>query len=95
MNANDIKKNLDDILPFVIKPQRYLGGEINSICKPSSSVDARIALVFPDLYEIGASNTGLSILYHVVNSNGRYAAERSFMPDFDMMKKMEEVMMPL
>jgi radical SAM family uncharacterized protein/radical SAM-linked protein len=90
-----LRTKLDSILPFVTKPQRYLGGEINSVVKDAATISARIAFVFPDLYEIGASNTGLSILYHVVNSNEKFAAERSYMPDFDMMKKMEENKIPL
>ena len=44
--------SLDDILPFVEKPSRYLGSEINTVKKDLKSVKLRFALGFPDLYEI-------------------------------------------
>ncbi len=76
--------SIDDILPLVEKPSRYLGTEINSIKKDLHSVALRIALVFPDLYEIGTSHFGLQILYHILNHHPEIAAERVFAPAVDM-----------
>jgi hypothetical protein len=58
-------KTIEDILPLVEKPSRYLGGEINQIKKDPDSVKLRFALAFPDLYEIGTSHFGMQILYHI------------------------------
>ena len=76
--------SIDDILPLVEKPSRYLGSEINSLKKDLHSVALRIALVFPDLYEIGTSHFGLQILYHILNGHPDIAAERVFAPGVDM-----------
>jgi hypothetical protein len=60
-------KSFQDILPLVERPSRYLGTEINSIKKDPDKVKLRVALVFPDLYEIGTSHFGLQILYDILN----------------------------
>ncbi len=83
------------ILPLVQKPQRYRGGEINAIVKDRGGLAASIALCFPDLYDIGMSNTGLSILYHCVNSDARFSAERVFMVDTDMRHQLVSRNLPL
>ena len=68
----------------VIHPSRYIGGEINSVRKDADSVDLKVALLYPDVYEVGFSHLGLQILYHVVNSRREYLAERAFMPWVDL-----------
>ncbi|MFC1799177.1 TIGR03960 family B12-binding radical SAM protein [Thermodesulfobacteriota bacterium] len=80
MSISDIQ----DILPLVERPSRYLGTEINSIHKNSDQVTLSIALAFPDLYEIGTSHFGLQILYHILNQQKDIAAERVFAPAADM-----------
>ncbi len=75
---------LDDLLPLVEKPSRYLGSEINTIKKDLNQAKLRFALAFPDLYEIGTSHFGMQILYHLLNSNPDIAAERVFAPALDM-----------
>ncbi len=77
-------KSIQDIFPFVERPSRYLGTEINSVKKDLLSVKLRFALVFPDLYEIGTSHFGLRILYDILNSQKNIAAERVFSPASDM-----------
>ncbi|MGD9174714.1 MAG: TIGR03960 family B12-binding radical SAM protein, partial [Desulfobacterales bacterium] len=77
-------KTIEDILPLVKKPSRYLGGEINQVKKDPTSVKLRFALAFPDLYEIGTSHFGMQILYHILNSHADIAAERVFAPGMDM-----------
>ena len=49
----------------------------------------RVALVFPDLYEIGMSHQGTRILYHLVNRRPDALAERSFAPWPDMAEAMK------
>jgi len=74
---------LDDVLPLVERPSRYLGNEINSIHKDPRNVRLRMALAFPDLYEIGTSHFGLQILYTLLNRQQQVAAERVFAPARD------------
>ena len=76
--------SLDDILPFVEKPSRYLGSEINIVRKDLGRVKLRFVLAFPDLYEIGTSHFGMQILYHILNADPDIAAERVFAPGVDM-----------
>jgi len=87
--------SLDDILPFVEKPSRYLGTEINATKKDLRRTRLRIALAFPDLYEIGTSHFGIQILYHILNAHSDIAAERVFAPAEDMAARLRETGRPL
>ncbi len=69
-----------DIIASIRRPSRYLGNERNIIVKDPEAVSMTFALAFPDLYEIGMSNLGLAILYHLLNSNDEISAERVFAP---------------
>ena len=42
----------DDILMKIEKPARYIGNEVNSVMKDKADVDIRLAMCFPDVYEI-------------------------------------------
>jgi len=75
---------LDSILHEVIKPARYTGGEWNSIIKDWDKTSIRIALAYPDIYEIGMSNIALPILYDLLNSQSDVLAERVYAPWVDM-----------
>lgn len=86
---------LDRILPRVVRPARYTGGEWNSITKDWDAIDVKIALAYPDLYEIGMSNLGLSILYNLVNRQPNALAERVYAPWVDMDAEMRKASIPL
>ncbi len=73
-----------DFIERVAKPARYLGGEYMSVVKRPEDVDVRIALAFPDVYDIGMSHLGTKILYALLNKHPRIAAERVFAPWIDM-----------
>ncbi len=88
-------KRLERILPRVQKPARYTGGEYNQILKDKSQVELRLAFCFPDTYEIGMSNLGLSILYHTMNSLDFVWCERVFAPWGDMYAEMKKAGIPL
>ena len=88
-------KRLERILPRVQKPARYTGGEYNQIIKDKASVDIRLAFCFPDTYEIGMSNLGMSILYHTMNSLDFVWCERVFAPWGDMYEEMNKAGLPL
>ncbi|VAX18417.1 FIG092679: Fe-S oxidoreductase [hydrothermal vent metagenome] len=77
------KERFGRILESVRRPSSYLGTELNSSHKDPSKVKGSIALVFPDLYEIGMSHLGLKILYGIINAESDLAAERAFAPDED------------
>ena len=85
----------DEMLLGVSKPARYTGGEWNSVVKSDKGIDCRVALCFPDLYEIGMSHLGLKILYSVLNGREDIACERSFAPWHDMEKVLRENKIPL
>ncbi len=91
----DYRAILDQILPTVEKPARYVGGEWNAVRKPQSQINARIALCFPDVYEIGMSHLGLKILYGLLNSREGWAAERVYAPWPDMEARLRERNLPL
>lgn len=85
----------DEFLPLVQKPSRYIGNEINAVRKDTASVKLRIALAFPDVYEVGMSHLGLKILYSVVNARPDLYAERVFAPWPDMEDLMRQHQSPL
>ena len=94
-NITKYKSALDSILPTVEKPARYVGGEWNSVRKASEDIYTRIALCFPDTYEIGMSHLGLKILYGLLNKQTGWAAERVYAPWPDMEARLRERGMPL
>jgi radical SAM family uncharacterized protein/radical SAM-linked protein len=69
---------LDKVLPLIKKPIRYTGGEYNITIKTNPAV--QVGIVFPELYEIGMSNTGIKILYHLLNGIDGIQCERIFAP---------------
>lgn len=96
MKSNiEIEKLLDKILPFVQKPGRYVGGEYNRIKKDWKSVESHVALVFPDIYDIGLPNLGIMILYEQLNNRADTLCERAYLPWLDMEKAMREKQIPL
>lgn len=95
MTPQQIKALLPKILPRVKSPGRYLGGEANQVVKDPGRMLASIALVFPDVYEIGMSHNGTKVLYHLFNREADLAAERAFTPMPDMAAEMRSLGVPL
>ncbi len=89
------KKSVQDLLPFVEQPSQYLGNEINSVHKNHRDVELKIALAFPDLYQIGTSHFGIQILYHILNLKKNISAERVFAPGSDMESQLRASGIPL
>ncbi len=85
--------NPDRLLCGIEKPARYTGGELNVQVKNEAAF--RMAVSFPDLYEVGMSNAGIQILYSRVNAIEGAACERVFAvaPDFE--KRLREKSAPL
>ena len=88
-------QKLERILSRVQKPARYTGGEYNAVMKDPASVQVRVALCFPDTYEIGMSNLGVRILYGVMNQLEGVWCERAFAPWGDMEGEMRRAGLPL
>ena len=95
MTPEQIELALERILPRVVKPGRYTGGEYNQVVKDWLNVDYKVALAFPDIYDLGMSNLGLMILYDIVNKHRNLLAERVYSPWVDMEAIMRETHLPL
>lgn len=93
--AAQIELALERILPRVTKPARYTGGEYNQIIKDWHDIDFKVALAFPDIYDLGMSNLGLMIMYDIINKHRNLLAERVYCPWTDMEELMREREIPL
>ncbi len=87
MTPRQITRALDRVLHKVEKPARYTGGELNAVVKDWSdpAIQIKVALAFPDIYELGGSNLGLMVLYDLINRRPDLLAERVYCPwpDFE------------
>ena len=92
MNISD---PLDPLLPTVTNPARYTGGEWNPVHKDWDAARVRLALAYPDLYELGMSNLGLLILYDIANRLDDVLCERAYAPWTDMEAAMRAANLPL
>ncbi len=72
------------VLPAVLTPAQYVGGELNSVAKDHRTARGTVCLAFPDTYALGMSHHGLQVLYSLMNAQG-WACERVFtpLPDFE------------
>jgi len=91
----EIESFLERTLLKIQKPARYAGGEINQVVKAWDSVLTHVALVFPDLYDLGMSNLGWAILYDLINQRPDALAERAFAPWSDMESALRAAGIPL
>ncbi len=73
---------IHSLLREVRLPGRYFGGEVNYPRKHDGRL--KFLLCFPDLYDIGMSNLGLRVLYHVLNREDDLLADLAFAPWIDM-----------
>jgi radical SAM family uncharacterized protein len=83
------------VLSRVEKPGRYVGGEWNEVRKDPSRGRTKVALAFPDVYEIGMSYLGQKILYEILNRDRKVLAERVFAPWPDMERELRAAGLPL
>ncbi len=86
---------IDEILREIRNPGRYIGEEFNVIKKDWNEVKLHVALAFPDLYEIGMSNLGFHIVYHLLNKREDTLCERVFAPDLDMERLLRYYKIPI
>lgn len=88
MKRIDPAQDLARLLARVENPGRYVGGEFGAREPVRSDPDAGeylVAVCFPDLYEIGMSNTAIKLLYTRLNALPGVRCERVFAPapDFE------------
>ena len=95
LTPDQIQATLDRVLLSVAKPGRYSGGEFNQIVKDWATIETKVALAFPDIYDLGMSNLGLAILYDQVNKQPDLLAERVFTPWVDMEAVLRREGLPL
>lgn len=74
----------------ILKPARYIDSEWNAVHKEWKESDLKIALSFPDVYEIGMSHLGMKILYGILNKAEGVICERVFAPWPDMEKRLRD-----
>jgi radical SAM family uncharacterized protein/radical SAM-linked protein len=82
-------------LQEVEKPSRYIGGEKFSVKKDWLKCSSKVALCFPDTYELGMGHLGIKILYDQINQQENMLAERVFAPWIDMEKILRDNELPL
>ncbi len=97
---NTYSKLVNDLLLRVQKPGQYLGIELGHLVSNPSElksktklkdwqdVKATLALIYPDLYELGMANFGTKILYQVINNHPDFICDRAYAP----MKDMDELL---
>ena len=86
---------MKELLPLLPRPSHYLGQEINSVHKDKARVAVHVGLAFPDVYEVGMSYLGQKILYHLINDQHDFLAERVFAPSLEAAGIMREHASPL
>ncbi len=86
-------RELAPVLRKVEKPGRYVGGEFGAAARDGAAL--RIALSYPDLYEIGMSNAAIRILYALLNGIPDVSCERVFAPAPDYEQALRAAGMPL
>ena len=76
----------------IAKPGRYLGNELGVEPRdwdrvwPAAAV--RWALTYPEIYEVGSSNTGHIILYSILNRVPGQLCDRSYLPGADLAERL-------
>ena len=83
------------LLSRIQRPSRYLGREINAVFKDPRAVALRVAVLFPDLYEVGMSHLGLGLLYGILNQEEYIWAERAYAPAPDLEAELRARGLPL
>ena len=95
IEPQEIERRLERVLLRVQKPGRYVGGELNQVVKPWDEVQSHVALIFPDIYDLGLPNLAVAILYEQLNKRPDTLAERAYAPWTDMEAELRGAQIPL
>lgn len=90
-----IKDYPEEILISVRKPSRYLGKEPYFPLKDWEGASLRVCLGYPDLYEVGRSHLGITILSGIINSQRNYLCDLVFALAPDMEEALKKEKIPL
>jgi radical SAM family uncharacterized protein len=91
--VTDLWERVEPLLAHVERPARYIDSEFGVRRRPDAGY--RVALLYPDTYELGMANQAIAILYDLLNSMEGVAAERAFVPARDMGAAMRASGVPL
>ena len=83
------------VLPFVSRPNRYLGTALNRTIKDFDRATLKVLLALGDAYEIGMSHLGLRILDNILNQRSGTLAEYCFAPWADAERELRARGLPL
>lgn len=95
MKLKNYSKEISAVLPRIKKPITYTGNEIGAVHKTPEENTIRIAMAFPDLYEVAMCHIGTKILYGLLNEMEDVWCERVYAPWQDMEEQMVENGIPL
>ncbi|HUT52449.1 MAG TPA: TIGR03960 family B12-binding radical SAM protein [bacterium] len=88
--------SFEDILDLVTSPGRYLPLEMFAYQKDLAQARVKVALAFPDTYEVGMSHLGVRILYHLLNEQDGIACDRAYAPwaDLEALLRERKILLP-
>ncbi len=89
---SDLWSRVEPLLARVERPARYIDSEWGA---SHADGDYRVALVYPDVYEVGMANQALQILYERFGALDGVVAERVYVPWIDMADAMRAAGVPL
>ena len=89
---SELWSRIEPLLTGIERPVRYINSEWGS---SHADEPYKVALVYPDVYEIGMANQAIQILYERFNVLQGVSAERVFVPWKDMADAMRSAGVPL
>ena len=93
LERRDCFSQIEPLLSMVEHPSRYLDHEWGACEDQQGPFHA--CLIYPDVYEVGQPNLGLSILYNELNETDGISCERAYLPWVDMCDLMRERHIPM
>jgi len=91
--VTELWERVRPLLAHVERPSRYIDGEWGAQHRDSAAY--RVALMYPDAYEVGMANQALQVLAHRLGALTDVACERVFLPWFDMAAALRREHVPL
>ncbi len=76
--------------PDINKPARYLGHELGVKERNWETAKVRWGLTYPELYEVGISNSGHIILYSILNAIPGQICDRAYLPAPDFAERLRQ-----
>ncbi len=90
------RQAFEAVLGRVQNPARLVGGESGAGAGfDAGHEETRVALAFPDSYEVGISNQAVQILYHLARGIPRVGVERVYLPWVDAIAELRSSGIPL